>query len=52
MGKDKKQKAAWGSSSNMWRDPKTTKKSGCPLALLALLALPAGVVAAVAELLG
>lgn len=51
MAKAKKQKAAWGSSTNMWRDPKTTKKGGC-LSVIALAGASGAAVVEVARLLG
>lgn len=39
-------------SSPMWRDPAHTKKSGCPLSVLILVALVAAPVWGVVALLG
>lgn len=55
MPKKRKQPVTWGSSANMWRDPKTItgKGSGCCLEALAVVAGATGaVVAGVAHLIG
>lgn len=52
MGKNKKPKAGWGSSSNMWRDPKTVKGGGCAVVALGALGAVVGLAAGAAQLLG